>query len=161
MRRRTWIGGSTALAAGLFVPRLQACEFFSGTLRVTHPWTRATLPGAAHAVLCMRFDEITRDDRLIEVRTPVASAARLARPMSSTGEPQTGPVDLALKAGTELELTEDGLHLQLTGLKRQLHVGREFDLELVFEQSGLLITTLNVDFTATPAPKSFTTRRFL
>src|ERR1700716_3701563 len=76
-QRRTVLQAGLALCASLVVPRARACEFFTSTMRITHPWTRATAPDATSAVLCMKFDEVTETDRLIGVETPVAEGAEL------------------------------------------------------------------------------------
>lgn len=124
-------------------PAARACEFQTGILRVTHPWTRATLEGADTAVLCMRIDEVLQDDRLIGAQSPVAAGATMA------GQGQTGrAVDLPLPAGSTVDMHEDGLHLRLTGLRHALQAGREYPLTLEFERSGLLLARLSVDFTA-------------
>jgi hypothetical protein len=143
------------LAAGVAARPARACEFFTGRLRVVHPWTRATAPGAESAVLCMELDEVTQADRLLGVRTPIATGVAMGGPRA--GE----PLDLALLPGERLALNEDGLHLLLTGLAHPLPVGRKYRLELLFEHAGPIATDLSVDFDLAPAPRSFTPRRFL
>lgn len=153
--RRFILASAAALGLGIPMRPARACEFFTGRVRVTHPWTRATAPGATTAVLCMGLDEVELADRLLGVRTPIATGVEMGGPRA--GE----PLDLALEPGQRLELTEDGLHLRLTGLTGPLHVGRQYRLELLFEQAGPVATGLSVDFDVAPSPKSFTTRRFL
>ncbi len=121
----------------------RACDFYSATMRIWHPWTRATRVDAETARLCMRFDEVQRDDRLISVVTPVAGGARLVRP------DETEPAqDLALDipAGRELTLTEDGLHIELLDLQQPLQIGRSFPLQLGFLHGGTVNALLNVDY---------------
>jgi hypothetical protein len=154
-RRRLFLASAVALGLGVPLRAARACEFFTGRLRVTHPWTRATAPGATTAVLCMGLDEVQEVDRLIGVRTPVATGVEM-------GGAQAGrPLDLVLEPGQRLDLTEEGLHLQLTGLTGPLHAGRQYRLELLFEHAGPVATAMSVDFDVAPSPKSFTTRRFL
>lgn len=153
--RRSLIAGSVLMAAGLAAPRARACEFFTGRLRVVHPWTRATLPGADTAVLCMELDEVSQADRLLAVRTPVATGVAMGGPRAGEA------LDLALRPGDRVALNEEGLHLVLTGLVHPLPAGRKYRLELVFEHAGAIATDLSVDFDAQPAPRSFTPRRFL
>lgn len=137
-RRLFLHAGAASLAAG-YLPRARACEYLLSNLRVTHPWTRATDAGAAHAVLCMRIDEVSADDRLVAVRTPVAGSAAM---------PDGRPVDLAVRAGSEIELAESGLHIRLLDLRHALQVGRSYPLELQFENGGPVFASLSVDFTA-------------
>lgn len=139
MTRRSLIQAVPALGLGLALPAARACEFQIHTLRVTHPWTRATRLDADHAVLCMRIDEVTADDRLIGARTPVAGRTEMS---------DGGPVDLRVPAGSEFELAEQGLHVRLLDLKHPLQVGRSYPLDLEFEVGGTLFASLSVDFTA-------------
>jgi copper(I)-binding protein len=132
-----------ALALGLYglLPKARACEFFASSLRITHPWTRATPADAPYATVCMRFDEVSRDDRLIGVETPVATGAELA----GAG---TGPtLDLFIASGQETLLSEAGPHIRLTGLQYALEVGREYPMRLHFEKGGVVNTRLSVDYT--------------
>ena len=142
LRRRHVLRTGFALGAACALRPARACEFYSGTLRITHPWTRATAADASSAVLCMRLDEVTEDDRLIGVSTPVASGAEM-------GSPDAGrAVDLSVPRGSVMELHEAGVHLRLTGLHQPLQTGREYPLTLQFERSGTVLARLSVDYTA-------------
>jgi copper(I)-binding protein len=131
------------LAAGLaaVLPAARACEFYTSTLRVTHPWTRATAPGASTAVVCMKFDEVTVADRLISVETPVATGAEMG------GVGAGSAVDFLVPAGQTTFLDEGGTHVRLVGLKFPLEVGRSYPLRLGFEKGGEFNATLTVDYT--------------
>ena len=143
-QRRTVLQAGLALCASLVIPSARGCEFFTSTMRITHPWTRATAPDATSAVLCMKFDEVTETDRLIGVETPVAEAAELVT--GRDGAAVEGAVSFLIPAGRETFLSDDGTHIRLVGLKQPLFVGRSYPLELAFEKSGTVIATLNVDF---------------
>jgi periplasmic copper chaperone A len=129
-----WVGSSWLAPA-------QACEVQAEFLRITHPWTRATAPDADFAVLCMRFDEVTGDDRLIAVHTPVAEGAEMG------GSLRGQAVDVPIAAGSTLDLHEHGVHLRLTPLRHAIHVGRSYPLRLTFARSGVVHATLSVDYT--------------
>jgi copper(I)-binding protein len=139
-RRRVLL--QTGLAAGLalVLPAARACEYFSPILRVTHPWSRASAPGAEAAVVSMKFDDVSQDDRLIAVQTPVASGAEIAGPGAEPG------LNLLIPSGRETLLSESGLHLRLTGLQLPLEVGRSYPLKLTFERGGTVNATLNIDY---------------
>lgn len=138
--RRRWLGHAAALAGAGLVPAVQACEVQAEFLRITHPWTRGTAPGAGFAVLCMRIDEVTADDRLIGVDTPVADGVWL--PDAPPGQ----ALDLAIPAGSRIEMHEQGLHLRLAPLRLALEAGRSYPLQLSFARSGVVRATLSVDF---------------
>ena len=138
--RRRMLRNGLALAGAAWWPTTKACEVQGEFLRVTHPWTRATAPDAEFGVLCMRIDEVTADDRLIAVHTPVADGVELS------GALRGAPLDLAIPAGSDLTLHEQGLHLLLAPLRLPLYAGRSYPLQLTFARSGVVRTTLSVDF---------------
>ena len=140
-QRRRLLHAGLAAGAALWLPsRARACEYFSPTLRVLHPWTRASPHGATTAMVSMKFDEVTEGDRLIAVSTPVAAAAEMG------GQSAAPAVDFAVPAGRESELSEHGTYLRLVGLKLPLEVGRSYPLKLTFEVGGIVAATLSVDY---------------
>ena len=140
MSRRWILRSGTVLTGAMLLPTAKPCEVQAEFLRITHPWTRATAPGAESGVLCMRIDEVTADDMLIGVETPVAGGVLLP------GAPADQPLALAIPAGSDLDMHERGLHLQLAPLRLTLHAGRSYPLQLTFARSGVVLTTLSVDF---------------
>jgi periplasmic copper chaperone A len=140
-KRRTALKTGVAAAVALALPSARACEFFSRTLRVYHPWTRARPQSAAFAVVCMKFDQVEIADRLIGVATPVAARTELAGREEARSE-----IDLPIPAGQETVLGETGATLRLVGLKHALELGRSYPLELTFETGGVLSATLQVDY---------------
>lgn len=138
LHRRHLLLAASSAYLGLARPA-QACEFFSSHLRIWHPWTRATRVDADTARLCMRFDEVQRSDRLIGVETPVAGGVRLAGAGAQD-------LPLAIRQGQTLELTEDGLHLELLDLQQPLQIGRSYPLRLLFEFAEPVNATVNVDY---------------
>ena len=138
--RRQLLRAGLAAGTMLALPAARACEFFALNLRITHPWTRASAPGATTAMVCMRFDEVTLSDRLIGVASPVAESAEMG------GLPVSGPVNLAIPADQLITLSEAGLHIRLIGLRHELMVAREYPLTLLFERSGTVQATLSVDY---------------
>ena len=138
--RRTVLRASLALGASLAIPSARACEFFTTTLRVTHPWTRASAENATSAIVCMRIDEVTQTDRLIGVETPVADGAELIDVAISRS------VNLLIPKGQETMLGETGLRLRLVRLKHPLLIARTYPMRLMFEKSGVLDAELNIDY---------------
>lgn len=142
LNRRSLLQAGLALSATMPWTPARACEYFSPTLRITHPWTRATPMGAPFAVLAMRFDEVTQDDRLLAVETPVAEAVVYVA--GSGVQPVDLPLDIPL--GRETVLVDTGPHLRLVRLTHALEVARSYPLRLVFEKGGTVKTLLNVDY---------------
>ena len=139
-QRRLALQATTLACLGTGWSAAVACEYETGLLRITHPWVRATSADATTAVMFMRLDEVNTADRLIGVSTPVATGAEM-------GGAQTGvAVSIPVPADTVTELGEHGLHVRLTGLKHQLHAGRNYALTLEFERSGTVLARLTVDY---------------
>ncbi len=141
-RRRLLHAGCASALALAGVP-VRACEFFSPTLRLTHPWTRATPDDASTAVICMRFDEVQQDDRLLGIQTLFATGAEMGGPDAQPAQPG---IDLAVPKGRETVLSEHGTHIRLTGLKQPLELGRTYPIRLLFEVGGVLRAELSVDY---------------
>lgn len=148
-RRALRWGLASALGAGLGLGSgsARACEFFTRTLRVTHPWARATLLDETSAVVCMKFDEVLQDDRLIGVQTMLATAAAIGHGRRTDADelPRSG-VDLFIPKGQTTVLTEEGTHLRLLDLQWQLQVARAYPLDLIFEKGGRVQALLTIDF---------------
>jgi copper(I)-binding protein len=144
LARRDVLKAALAVGTAALLPiaPARACEFFCTSLRVTHPWTRASAAGADSAIVCMRLDEITESDRLIRVTTPVATGAEIVL----AGGKRSGTVDLPLPAGQDITFTESGLHLRLTGLQHPLEMARTYPLTLEFEKGGVIEADLSVDY---------------
>ncbi|NWG74247.1 MAG: copper chaperone PCu(A)C [Rubrivivax sp.] len=140
VRRRVLLHAGIAMGAALVAPRVRACEYYASTLRITHPWTRASMPGDTSAVVCMLFDEVSQTDRLIGVDTPVAERAEMG------GVGAAPRVDFVVAQGQVSELSEAGTYVRLVGLKQPLQIGRAYPLTLVFEKGGEVGATLNVDY---------------
>lgn len=138
--RRRFLQAGSGLGAALLLPQALACEFDTSTLRVVKPWTRATAPGATTAILCMEFEEVTMDDRLIGLSTPIAKGARMV------GGERGEAIDFRIPRGLKSELSESGIHVVLTGLKIPLLMGREYPLMLVFERAGVVAADVDVAY---------------
>jgi len=138
--RRILVQTGLLLAIGVRAAPARACEYVTRTMRIVHPWTRATADNAAQAVLCMSFADVVETDRLVGVETPVAGSAEMGGPDGG------GAVDLAIPVGRETVLTESGVHVRLTDLEHGLEVGRAYPLTLTFEKSGQVLALLNVDY---------------
>jgi copper(I)-binding protein len=143
LSRRRVLQSGMAMGTLCLLPNLQAHEIITSTLRITHPWSRATVEGDPFAVLCMKFDEVAQADRLILVQTPIAERAEMG------GVGASKAIDFAIPAGEETYMGDHdhGTYVRLLGLKGPIEVGRSYKLTLGFEKGGTYITTFSVDFT--------------
>ena len=139
IHRRGVLSIGLASGAALLCGKARAHEVITSTMRVTHPWSRATAPDATFALLCMKFDEVAETDRLVLAESPVATSADM-------GGAGAGPtVDFRIPAGQETYLEEARTYVRLVGLKFPLEVGRSYPLLLGFETGGVYNTTFSVD----------------
>lgn len=137
---RHGLQAGVSLSLVSLLPQARACEYFSPHLRITHPYTRATQPGETSIAVTMKFDEVTRADRLIGVQTPVAEGAEIG------GQLARPTVDFTIPEGEETWLREDRTYLRLVGLKHPLQVARSYPMTLLFEHGGPVPATLNIDY---------------
>lgn len=139
--RRHVLQAGLGLGASLVLPQARACEFFSTTLRITHPWTRASAQDAPFVIVNMKIDEVQQADRLIGVETPVAGAAEIVG-----GAAGSHGVNLLIPAGQTLHIGEDGIQLRLLRLQMPLHIARTYPMRLIFEKGGVVEAELNTDY---------------
>jgi hypothetical protein len=131
MKMRT---GLAAILLGL----LAAGTALAGELTVTGAWARSTPPGAGMGAIYLTIHNgSTKSDRLLKLRTSVASAASVHRTEELDGTVRMREVAvLHVAAGERIEFRPGGHHVMLTGLGKPLVEGQVFDLELVFEVAG-------------------------
>ena len=140
IQRRRFLSAGVGLGIGAVLPAARACEISTATLRVTHPWSRATAHGAQTAVVCMKFDEVVESDRLVWVETPIASGAEM-------GGAGVAPVlDFFIPQGQVTYLDDAGTFVRLLGLKHPLELGRSYPLRLGFAIGGVVDGVLSVDY---------------
>lgn len=140
MGRRRVLRATAAIATLALAPRAWGHEYFVPHIRISHPWCRATAPGAVAATVCMTFDEVTRTDRLIRIESPVAEGAEMGG--SRSGE----PIDFEVPEGRDTNLSEIGTTVRLIGLRQPLLLGRSYPLLLAFELGGEVNATLDVAY---------------
>jgi len=117
---------------------LAASGAFAGDLTVTSAWARAMPPGAAIGAIYLRIENgSTKSDRLLKLKTPIATSAGVHRTDIEEGIARMREVAvLHVAAGEKVEFAPGGLHVMLMGLKKPLVAGKTFELELVFEIAG-------------------------
>ena len=126
--------GLTAILLGL----LAAGTALAGELTVTGAWARSTPPGAGMGAIYLTIDNgSTKSDRLLKLRTSVASATQVHRTEELDGIVRMREVAvLHVAAGERIEFKPGGHHVMLMGLQKPLVEGQVFELELVFEVAG-------------------------
>ncbi len=149
----TFSARTALLAAAILLAAPFACaraapaqSFRAAHLVVTAPWSRATPPGAAVAVLYLAIRNLgSTPDRLLSVATPIAGEAMVHETLDIGGVMEmraVGAVDIA--PGKTVRLRPSGLHVMLTGLKRPLRAGMRFPATLKFAHAGTLTVIVRV-----------------
>lgn len=138
--RRHLLHSGMALGLSLIVPPVRACEFITSTMKIIHPWSRATREDATSVAVCMTFTEVSQTDRLIGAESMVCSRAEI-------GGLEAKPfVDFLIPEGQTTVMSEASTYLRLVDLQFELPVGRQYPLKLNFKNAGLVAATLTIDY---------------
>ena len=103
-------------------------------------WARASLGRTRTSAVYMTI-EVTGDrvDRLIAAASPDAETAELHTHLMGGGVARMRPVDaIEIAPGAPTVLEPGGLHIMLTGLRRDLVEGETLPLSLTFESAGTI-----------------------
>lgn len=129
----------TTVSLGAVLLCLFASPVFaqSKSLVVENAWAR-NYDGAV-TVYFHILNNGEQPDRLIEVATPVADKATLTRTRVRSGKYTYQPIHgLEIGGFDDPRLRPGGIHVRLTGLKRDLAVGDTVPLSLRFERAGTI-----------------------
>jgi periplasmic copper chaperone A len=118
--------------------RAEARVYEKGPVVVSHPWARATAPGARTGAAYLKIESAPgAKDRLIGARSPVAEAVEVHETIVTDGIARMRRVEaIEIAPGRPADLAPGGAHLMLMGLKSPLKKGDSFPLILTFAQAG-------------------------
>lgn len=135
-----------AVAAVAVAGSIGAHDYQLRSLRIDHPFARATPPGARSGAVYLSVENRgDRTDRLVGVSTPVAHA-ELHQMSVDAGVMRMRAVSGAdVKPGDHLVLHPGGYHVMLMDLKSQLRAGDSFPLTLTFEKAGPIEVNVEVE----------------
>jgi copper(I)-binding protein len=141
----------TLFAAGFALPKSGVAA--DNAIHLDDAKARPTLPNAPSAVVYLTITNTgSDDDTLASVVASVADTATVHRTENDNGIISMKTVrDLQIKAGETVRLAPDGLHIMLTGLKRQLKTGETFPVTLTFIKAGPVTVSVSVGPIAPPA----------
>ena len=137
-----------SLIVGVCAPAmLQAAD----SIRVTHPWARATVTGQKVGGVYMQITS-ARAARLVGVTSPWAEAAEV-HSMTMDGDAMrmraVGALDLP--PGIRVELAPGGYHIMLFDLKKPLLAGQKVPLTLLIKESGKRVQKIAVNAIVRPS----------
>lgn len=125
-----------------------AHDYTHGSLKIGHPWTRATPGGAKVAGGFMTItNHGTAPDRLIGGASELAKTFELHEMKHEGGMMKMRALEqgLEIKPGETVELKPGGYHVMFIDLNRPVKEGDSIKGELSFEKAG----KISVDFKAT------------
>ena len=144
-----------ALAAIVLSLPAFAHSYTLGTLKIGHPWARATPKGAAVGGGYLSVTNTGKEpDRLIGISSDVAGKAEIHEMKMDGGVMSMRPVTggLVIKPGETVALKPGGYHVMFMGLKAPFVEGRSFKGTLVFEKAGKIDVDFKIDKLAAQAP---------
>jgi copper(I)-binding protein len=145
MNRRHLLVLSAAVA--LFGLPAAAHDYTLGSLKIGHPWARATPPSAPSGGGFLTVTNTgTTADRLVSASSPAAGQIQIHE-MKMDGaimrmrELENG---VEIPPGATVTLAPGGVHLMMMGLKNPLQAETRVPLTLVFEKAGKIDVELTV-----------------
>lgn len=136
------------LRAALAALLLSAVPALAQEVGVHDPYAISPVPGApTGAAYMLIHNHGSKADRLVEVRSPVASSVALHHHIEVDGVMRMRPVEggLELRAGSVLLLNRGGPHVMFMGLTDPFEDGEAIPLTLVFEKAGEIEVEVLVD----------------
>ncbi len=137
-----------ALALALLPLLASAHSYSVGTVKIGHPWSRATPPGAQVAGGFLTITNTGKsEDRLISVSSPLAKRVELHQMKMDAGVMRMRRIDdgLVLAAGKTVTLAPGGYHLMFIGPSRPFVAGDHIKATLVFRDAGKVDVEFAVD----------------
>lgn len=116
-----------------------------GNIKVVHAWSRATT--AENGVVFMDIESLGGGgDRLTGATSELAQEVEIHGAVLENGELTSRPLEtIEIPAGDEFVLEPGAVFLKLFGLKRPLVQGQEFEVELIFAETGALDIHVDVE----------------
>jgi copper(I)-binding protein len=124
-----------------------AHDYALKSLKIDHPFARATPPGAKVAGVFVTLENTgSKSDRLLSASTPIAGIAELHQMSVGGGVMRMRSVAaLEVRPGEKLQLKPGGYHVMLSELRQPLKVGDRFALTLKFQNAGAIEVSVWVE----------------
>jgi len=135
------------LAVSLLAAHAAAEEYRLQSLRIEHPFARATPPGAKAGGAYLSIENSgSTVASLVSAASPVAGAVELHQMAVDGGVMTMRAVrTLDVPPGGKLELKPGGYHIMLLDLKQPLRAGDKIPLKLTFQNIGTIEVSLDVE----------------
>ena len=132
-----------------------AHDYAAGSLKIDHPWTRATPKGAAVAGGYLKITNTgAAPDRLVGGTFASAGRFEIHEMKTENGVMKMRgiPGGLEIKPGQTVEFKPGGYHVMFMDLKTPLQQGRSVKGTLVFEKAGTVEVQYAVEAMGGSAP---------
>lgn len=142
-----WIVLGTVVGL-LPIPALATHRYELDSLRIDHPFARATPPGAKTAAVFFTLDNAgNTEDRLLHASTPIAAGVVIHQMVLEDGVMRMRAVpSIDVIPGGRVEFSPAaGYHLMLLDLKQSLKAGDRFPMTLTFEHGGTILISVWVE----------------
>jgi periplasmic copper chaperone A len=153
---RAAIVGATLVASSVtFSVRVSAHDFAIGTLKIGHPWARATPPGAkvAGGYLVIENTGAT-PDRLIGATVAIAGRVEIHEMAVTDGimRMRELPQGIEIRPGGKVDMRPGSFHLMWIDLTQALKKGDMVQGTLRFAKAGEVAVVFDVDAVGAPTP---------
>ncbi|WP_281276799.1 copper chaperone PCu(A)C [Saccharospirillum alexandrii] len=122
-----------------------AHDYSTGSLRIIHPWSNASPPGAPGVGYMVILNEGSQPDKLVSVSADFAQVSAHKTTVKDgmvQMTPMTDGVEIPANASVSFE--PGGLHLMLMNLSTPLRSGEERPITLEFEKAGSISVNFKV-----------------
>jgi copper(I)-binding protein len=115
-----------------------AHSYKQGDIQIGHIWARATAPGMTTAAIYVPLLNTGKEqDKLTGASSDIAENVMIHENINDNGIKKMRMLDsVVLEPNKPVSLRPGGIHLMVTGLKRQLKESETFPLTLQFEKAG-------------------------
>ncbi len=117
-----------------------------GSIKIDHPYARATAPGQPAGGGYMTLINGGVADRLVSASAGVSRSVELHEMKMEGDLMKMRQVDgIEMSRGSTVELKPGGFHVMFIGLKAPLREGASFPMKLTFEKAGELTVEVEVE----------------
>ncbi|HZS80349.1 MAG TPA: copper chaperone PCu(A)C [Herbaspirillum sp.] len=116
-------------------------DYLLGNLQISHPWTRATVPGQSSGGVYLRIENKgPTSDRLVSASSPIAQITEIHTMSMEDNVMKMREIgSIEIKPAEEIFMQPGkGYHIMLIGLNQSLKAGDRILLTLTFEKAGKL-----------------------
>jgi periplasmic copper chaperone A len=145
------VASLVALSLSAIASQAFAHDYTIGTLKIGHPWTRATPGGAKVAGGYLTVENTgTTPDRLMGGTMEVSGRVEIHEMSMNDGimRMRELPQGLDIPPGAKVELKPGSYHVMFMQLQRPLKLDEKVKATLVFEKAGTIEVVFNVESVA-------------